>query len=73
MPSAPEVCYGLCKIRADEVGWQFNAKESSATDSHQRVAGKVCINLNRVEHTSQEQCGAVMLRDIGIYRINIYP
>ena len=35
MPSAPEVGYGLCKIRSDEVGCQFNAKESAATDSHQ--------------------------------------
>ena len=73
MPSAPEFGYGLCKIRSDEVGWQFNAKESSATDSHQRVAGKVGINLNGVEHTGQEQCSAVMLRNIGIYRIYIYP
>ena len=53
MPSSPEVGYGLCKIRSDEVGWQFNAKESSATDSHQRVASKVYINLNGVEHTGQ--------------------
>lgn len=73
MPSAPEVGYGLSKIRSDEVSWQFNAKESSATDSHQRVACKVGINLNGVEHTGQEQCGAVMLRNIGIYRIHIYP
>ena len=71
MPSAPEVCYGLSKIRSVKVGWQFNAKESSATDSHQRVTSKVGINLNGVEHTGQEQCGAVMLRDIGIYRIHI--
>ena len=35
MPSAPEIGYGLCKIRSDKVGWQFNAKESSATDCHQ--------------------------------------
>ena len=73
MPSSPEVGYGFSKIRSDEVGWQFNAKESSATDSHQRIACKVCINLNGVEHTGQEQCGAVMLRNIGIYRIHIYP
>lgn len=73
MPSAPEVGYGLSKIRSDEVGRQFNAKESAATDSHQRVAGKVGINLNGVEHTGQEKCCAVMLRDIGIYRIYIYP
>ena len=73
MPSAPEVGYGLCKIRSNEVSWQFNAKESSATYCHQGVASKVCINLNGVEHTGQEQCGAVMLRDIGIYRIHIYP
>ena len=73
MPSAPEVGNGLCKIRSDKVGWQFNAKESSTTDSHQRVAGKVSINLNGVEQTGQEQCGAVVLSDIGIYRIHIYP
>lgn len=73
MPSAPEVGYGLCEIRSDEVGWQINAKESSATYRHQRVAGKVGINLNGVEHTSQEQCGAIMLHDIGINRIHIYP
>ena len=73
MPSAPEVGYGLSKIGSDEVGWQFNTKESSATDSHQRVAGKVGINLNSVEHTGQEQCGAIMLRDIDIYRIYVYP
>ena len=73
MPSAPEVGYGLCKIRSDKVGWQFNTKETSATDSHQRVASKVGINLNGVEHTGQEQCGVVMLRNIGIYRIHIYP
>ena len=54
MPSAPEIGYGLCKIRSDEVGWQFNAKESSATDSHQGVTGKVGIYLNGVEHTGQE-------------------
>lgn len=35
MPSAPEVSYGLCKIRSYEVGWQFNAKESSAPYCHQ--------------------------------------
>lgn len=35
MPSAPEVGYGLCKIRPDEVVLQFNAEEPSATDSHQ--------------------------------------
>ena len=73
MPSAPEVGYGLSKIRSDKVGWQFNAQEPSATYCHQGVAGKVGINLNSVEHTGQEQCGAVMLRDIGIYRIYIYP
>ncbi len=73
MPSAPEVGYGLCKIGADEVGWQFNAKEPSATDSHQRVAGKVGINLNRIEHTGQEKGCAIVLRNIGIYRIHIYP
>ena len=73
MPSAPEVGYGLSKIRSDKVGWQFNTQESSATDCHQGVAGKVGINLNGVEHTGQEQCGAIMLRDIGIYRIHIYP
>ena len=73
MPSAPEVGYSLCKVRSDEVVLQFNAQETSATDSHQRVAGKVGINLNGVEHTSQEKCCAVMLRDIGIYRIHIYP
>lgn len=73
MPSAPEVGYGLSKIRPDKVGWQFNAKETSAADSHQRVACKIGINLNGVEHTGQEQCDTVMLRDIGIYRIHIYP
>ena len=54
MPSAPEVGYGLCKIRSDKVDWQFNTQESSATDSHQRVTGKVGINLNGVEHTGKE-------------------
>ena len=73
MPSAPKVGDGLGEIRSDKVGWQLNTKESSATDSHQRVASKVGINLNGVEHTGQEQCGAIMLRDIGIYRIHIYP
>ena len=73
MPSSPEVGYGLSKIRSDEVGWQLNAKESSATYCNQRVAGKVGINLNGVEHTGQEQCSAVVLSDIGIYRIHIYP
>ena len=72
MPSAPKVGYGLCEIRSDKVGLQFNTKESSATDSHQRVVSKVGINLNGVEHAGQEQRGAVMLRDIGIYRIHIY-
>ena len=72
VPSAPEAGYGLCKIRSYEVGWQFNAKETSATDSHKRIASKVGINLNGIEHTGQEQCGAVVLRDIGIYRIYIY-
>ena len=73
MPSAPEVSYGLCEIRSDKIGLQFNAKESPATDSNKRVACKVGINLNGVEHTVQEQCGAVMLCDIGIYCIHIYP
>ena len=35
MPSAPEVGYGLCKVRSVEVVLQFNAEEPSATDSHQ--------------------------------------
>lgn len=73
MPSAPEVGYGLSKIRSDKVGWQFNTQESSTTYCHQRVACKVGINLNGVEHTGQEQCGAIVLCDIGIYRIHIYP
>ena len=73
MPSAPEVGNGLCEIRSDEVGWQFNTKETSATDSHQRVAGKVGINLDGVEHTGQEKGCAIVLSDIGIYRIHIYP
>lgn len=35
MPSAPEVGYGLCKVRSGEVVLQLNAEEPSATDSHQ--------------------------------------
>ena len=35
MPSAPEVGYGLCKVRSVEVVLQLNAEEPSATNSHQ--------------------------------------
>ena len=48
MPSAPEVGYSLCKVRSDEVVLQFNAQETSATDSHQRISCKIGIDLNSV-------------------------
>ena len=48
MPSAPEVGYSLCKVRSDEVVLQFNAQETSATDSHQRITCKIGIDLNSV-------------------------
>ena len=48
MPSAPEVSYGLCKVRSVEVVLQLNAEEPSATDSHQRISCKIGIDLNSV-------------------------
>lgn len=71
VPPTPKVCYSLGKIRADKVRWQLNAQKPSASDSHQRIPGKVRVNLYRVENTGQEQRRAVVLRDMGINRIHI--
>ena len=56
VPSVPEIRHTDCEIRSAEVFRQFESQCLAHSERHERIAGEVRIDLDRVHHAGQEAC-----------------